>query len=438
MELKKLQSLLIIVFVCLLYIAPVQSHAQSSKQAGSHAGHNHAGHDHSGHAHSGHNHGHDHSGHSHADHKHSGHNHGGKADRGTKGDKGTKGDRGDRGTKGDHGDHGDHGTHGDHGAHGDHGDHLEDQEMDVGGTIMHHIADSHDIHLPFGYSIPLPCILYSPEAGFNMFMSSAFDHGHKEVNGYAYHHGKVTRADGAKFYDFSITRNVFVMFLSGLLMCWIFIGAARAYGKNKGAPRGIQSIVEPIYEFVRDDIAKPSIGPKYKKYMPFLLTVFFFIWINNLLGLIPIPPFGANVTGNIAVTAALALITFVLIVTGANKDYWMHIFNPPGVPLGVKPILILIEFLSLFIKPAALMIRLFANITAGHIIILSLVSLIFIAGHLANAAVGFGSSLLVVPFMLFMNCLELFVAALQAFVFTILSAVFIGQAVEEHDHHEAH
>ncbi len=418
LELKKLQSLLIIVVLCLLYLAPTQVSAQKAKKVDSHAGHNHAGHDHSGHSHAGH----DHSGHKHAGHQHKGHNHAqtGKATKAHKG-----------------GNNAAHGSHAGHDSHG-HDDHGHGDDMDVGGTILHHIGDSHDVHLPFGASIPLPCILYSKESGLQMFMSSAFDHGHKEVAGFSYDHGKVVRKDGAKFYDFSITRNVLVMLISALLMCLIFITAARAYKKNKGAPKGIQSIVEPLYEFVRDDIAKPSIGPKYKKYMPFLLTVFFFIWINNLLGLIPIPPFGANLTGNIAVTAALALITFILIVTGANKDYWMHIFNPPGVPLGVKPILILIEFLSLFIKPAALMIRLFANITAGHIIILSLVSLIFIAGKLAGDVAGFGSSLLVVPFMLFMNLLELFVAALQAFVFTILSAVFIGQAVEEHDHHEAH
>ncbi len=365
---------------------------------------------------------HDHSGHDHSkhNHDHSGHNHG-KADH-----------------KHDHGKN----THaaGDHGHGHDDGHGHEDGELDIGGTIMGHIADANEFHIVGNLSLPLPVMLYKadgPDSGFKMFMSSKFEHGHKTVDGYNLdHHGKVERKDGGKYYDLSITKNVFSLLLSALILCLIFITAARGYKKNKGAPKGVQAFVEPLYMFVRDEIARPNLGSKYKKYMPFLCTVFFLIWANNFLGLVPFFPGSANLSGNIAFTMALALITFLIITFSANKHYWSHLINPPGVPLGVKFILVPIEILSIFIKPAALMIRLFANITAGHIIVLSLVCIIFIAGKLGGLGAGLGSSLIMVPFLLFMNVLELFVGALQAFVFTILSAVFIGEAVSDHGHEE--
>ncbi len=230
---------------------------------------------------------------------------------------------------------------------------------------------------------------------------------------------------GRKFYDLSITRNVASLLISAILLIVIFFSVSSAYKKNHGrAPRGIQSFFEPIILFVRDDIAKPNIGPKYARYMPYLLTVFFFIWFNNLLGLMP---GGANLTGNIAVTLVLALITLLIVLFSSNKYYWQHIFATPGVPLWLLPIMIPVEIIGIFTKPFSLMVRLFANITAGHIIILSLFSLIFIFKSIAVGPV-------VVAFALFMNVLELLVAILQAYVFTMLSAMYIGSAVEEHAH----
>jgi F-type H+-transporting ATPase subunit a len=208
----------------------------------------------------------------------------------------------------------------------------------------------------------------------------------------------------------------------------LFLAVARSYNKNKLAPKGIAGFLEPLVIFVRDEIAIPNIGTKkYAKYMPYLLTIFFFIWINNLIGLIPFFPFSSNLTGNIFFTFVLALITFIVTSFSANKDYWKHIFMPP-VPKALYPIMIPVEIIGMLTKPFALMIRLFANITAGHIIILSLVSLIFIFKTVAVAPIS-GA------FVVFMSVLEMLVAALQAYVFTLLTALFIGQAVEEHDHH---
>ena len=217
-------------------------------------------------------------------------------------------------------------------------------------------------------------------------------------------------------------------------MVWIFLSVAKSYRRREGeAPKGLQSFVEPIIVFVRDDIAKGSIGPKYNKYLPYLLTVFFFILINNLLGLIPILPGGANVTGNLAVTGVLAVITFLIVTFAANKHYWRHVFAMPGVPKAVLIILTPIEILGIFLRPFVLMIRLFANITAGHIIALSFFSLIFIFGEM-SVGVGFGVSIVSVGFVIFMTMLELLVAFLQAYVFTLLSAIYIGAALEDHDH----
>lgn len=318
-------------------------------------------------------------------------------------------------------------------------------------VIMHHIADAHDWHFwgegEKSVSIPLPVILWDNN-GLNVFMSSKFHHNEKVVesngNYYINFHEKIYKTDaegsiephvdekGAvhlqneKPLDFSITKNVASMLLSFVLLILIFSAVAFSYKKGNLVPKGIASFIEPIILFVRDEVAIPNIGKKkYAKYMPYLLTLFFFIWINNLLGLLP---GAANVTGNIAVTFVLALIALIVINFSGNKGYWGHMLWMPGVPVPVKIILAPIELVGIITKPFALMIRLFANITAGHIIIMSLISLIFI---FQTEAMSAGS----IPLALFIYCLELLVAALQAFVFTMLVSLFIGTAVAEHDHH---
>ncbi len=325
--------------------------------------------------------------------------------------------------------------------HGDSHDHPEDGEFDVTGMIMHHLADANEFHVLGDFSIPLPCILYNRDKGkFDMFLSSKFEHGHKTHNGYKLDHGRVKTVDGSNFIDFSITKNVFTMLLASLILCLIFFSVAGAYKRREGqAPKGLQGFLEPLIVFIREDVAKANIGPKYEKFTPYLLTVFFFILICNLLGLIPFFPGSANVTGNIAVTFVLSVFTFLMINLNGNKDYWKHIFWMPGLPIALKPILAVLEFIGIFTKPFALMIRLFANISGGHIIILSLVSLIFIFGKMGTSLAGAaGGIAIAVPFVLFMNVIELFVAFLQAYIFTMLSALFIGLAVEEHDHDHAH
>jgi F-type H+-transporting ATPase subunit a len=322
------------------------------------------------------------------------------------------------------------------------------EKFDAGKMIMEHVSDAHDWHLWGHTSIPLPVIIYSSEKGLAIFSSSKFNHGHDDYNGYRLEHntvvavnedGSVNEELSANLWDISITKNVVSLFISLLLMLFIFISAAKAYTRNpNSAPKGIQSVIEPIILFVRDDIAKASIGEKkYAKFMPFLLTVFFFIWINNLLGLVPIFPGGANLTGNIAVTLSLAVFTFIITTINANKNYWVHIFAMPGVPAWVLVILTPIEILGMFLRPFVLMVRLFANITAGHIIALSFFSLIFIFGEM-HVGVGYGVSLFSLAFTVFMTCLELLVAFLQAYVFTLLSAIYFGSAVEEHHHAEDH
>ncbi len=316
------------------------------------------------------------------------------------------------------------------------------KEIDIKEIIFGHVMDAHDWHFfTIGdkhFSIPLPVILYSPTKGFTTAMSSAFHHGEQEVNGYAMNHetGKIAAVDGSKVYDLSITKNVMSMFLSIIILWFLLTGIAKKYKKqnSKVAPSGWQNALEPIIIFIRDSVAKPFLGKEYARYMPLLLTIFFFIWVNNLLGLLP---GGANLTGNIACTLVLALVFFVILIFRAKKAYWMHIINPPGVPLGVKLILIPIEILGFFIKPAALAIRLFANIFAGHTIILSLVCLIFVFGKIAPVA-GWGVSIISVAFSIFMFFLELLVAAIQAFIFANLVAVFIGQGIEDHHHDDNH
>lgn len=333
-------------------------------------------------------------------------------------------------------------------------EHSGEKKFDPGKMITEHIADAHDWHLwgegDHAVSIPLPVIIYSADRGVSVFMSSKFHHGHQVHNGFKLEENKVVATNEmegdahtatineeatAGLWDFSITKNVVSLFISCILMVFMFISVAKAYNARPGqAPKGFQGLMEPLVIFVRDDIAKSSIGEKkYKKFLPYLMTVFFFIWLNNLLGLIPIFPGGANLTGSISITLTLALITFIIVLINGNKHYWHHIFAMPGVPGWVLFLLTPIEILGVFLRPFVLMIRLFANITAGHIIALSFFSLIFIFGEMSTGA-GIGSAIFSIAFTVFMTCLELLVAFLQAYVFTLLSAIYIGAAVEESNH----
>jgi F-type H+-transporting ATPase subunit a len=328
-----------------------------------------------------------------------------------------------------------------------------EEKMDAAKIIMEHVMDNHEFHFAEAgghpISIPLPIILYSPQRGFDAFMSSNFHHGEATYNGYKMEEGKIAAVDqngavdeSVKVYDFSLTRNVVQMFISVILLLLVMTNIAKKYktnGANK-APSGFQNAVEPVITFVRDEVGKPNLGRKYEKYMPYLLTVFFFILINNLVGLIP---GSANVTGNISFTLVLAFISMIVILISTNSHFWGHIFWPPGVPLFVKVILIPVEFAGVFIKPIALMIRLFANMIAGHIVIVCFISLIFIFGAM-NTVAGIGFSPLSIAFTVFIYFIEILVAFIQAFIFTNLTAVFIGQAFEtghvEHDHvpHDPH
>ncbi len=333
--------------------------------------------------------------------------------------------------------------------------HSTAEKFNAGKLIMEHIADAHDWHVAGDFAIPLPVIIWSKERGLACFMSSNFHHGHSTYKGYMLeeghvvavnemeetdaHHATVNEEVTAGLYDISITKNVTAMLISMAFMLWVFISIARTYTRNPNtAPKGMQSLLEPLIIFVRDDVAKASIGEKkYKKFMPFLLTVFFFILLNNLLGLVPIFPGGVNLTGNIAITFSLAFITFLITTVNGTKDYWRHIIAMPGVPGWVLFLLTPIEILGVFLRPFVLMIRLFANITAGHIIALAFFSLIFIFGEMSPIA-GYSVSIFSVAFVVFMTVLELLVAFLQAYVFTLLSAIYFGSALEEHSHAEEH
>ena len=342
--------------------------------------------------------------------------------------------------------------------------HSHEEEFNVGEMIMHHIKDAHEWHLwgpeHGGTAIYLPVILI--DGGVKTFSSAEFYHGtiqttidtktNEEVNyvtgknlasGYAMYHEKIyklndngalTIADGhvhgnVKPLDFSVTKNVLSLFFGAILILFLMFSVAKFYKKHGSvSPKGIAKFLEPIIVMVRDDVAKSNIDHHhYKKYVPYLLTIFFFIWINNMLGLVPIIPGGANLTGNLSVTLFLAICTLLVTLFSANKNYWKHIFATPGVPILLLPIMIPIEFVGIFTKPFALMIRLFANITAGHIIVLALISIIFINKNLAWGALS-------VPMALFISVLELLVAFLQAYLFAMLSALFIGAAVEEAHH----
>lgn len=307
-----------------------------------------------------------------------------------------------------------------------------EEEFRMDEMIMHHVLDEHGWEFAHGVKIPLPIILYTPDRGLEMFSSAKLDDG-KIYNGYRNEHEHIVRVDAAGNVnesihplDFSVTKNVASLMASALILILVFLAVGKAYQKNSGkAPKGLQSFLEPVIITIRDEVVKPNIGPKYAGYLPYMLTLFFFILVNNLMGL---TPGAANLTGNIAVTLTLAVFTFVIVHTKANKNYWSHIFAPPGVPGWLLPLFWVIEIIGIFVKPASLTIRLFANITGGHIIILSLIGLIFM---FQSFAVGTG----IVLMGTFMTFVEILVAFIQAYIFTLLTSMYIGAAIEEHHAH---
>ena len=323
----------------------------------------------------------------------------------------------------------------------------KDAEVDVAHLLFGHIGDSYGWHITDWngqhVSIPLPCIVKS-SSGWKAFMSSAVEHGHEYeglfIADEGQYEGKIVERNDAgdlvRPFDISITKNVCSLMITGLLLVLIVLGAARWYKGNnasESAPRGFIGLVEMMIMMVNDDLIRPSVGEKeYRKYAPYLLTAFFFIFLSNLLGIVPFFPGGANVTGNIAVTMVLALCTFVAVNLFGNKHYWKEILWP-DVPVFLKfpiPIMQTIELFGLIAKPFSLMVRLFANIMAGHAMILGLVSVIFVTvklGPVINGSMTFITML----FGVFMDCLELLVAFIQAYVFTMLSAVFIGMSRQE-------
>ncbi|MGZ3844414.1 MAG: F0F1 ATP synthase subunit A [Flavisolibacter sp.] len=349
------------------------------------------------------------------------------------------------------------------------------RKFDANEVIFGHVLDAHQFHF-MSYTgsdgqvhhvgIPLPVIVYSQNKGISVFSSSRFHHGEEVYDGYLlvtpeYKESLLKRGyseeavkkfrnesiiavdensvplENVKVYDLSLTRNVVQMIIALALLVWLMLSVAKKYrqGGSAKAPSGMQNLMEVLITFIRDEVGKPNLGVRYNKYMPYLLTVFFFILINNLVALIPGT---ANVTGNIAFTLVLGVISFIVIMFSTNKHYWGHIFNPP-VPGGVKPIMIPVEVLGIFTKPFALIIRLFANMIAGHIIIICLISLIFIFGNL-SAGVGWGFSPVSIAFTIFIYFIEILVAFIQAYIFANLTAVFVGQAFEgshhDTDHHE--
>ena len=303
----------------------------------------------------------------------------------------------------------------------------QDDKVDIGGMIMHHILDDYGYEIMEGVVIPLPVILYSKKTGLDIFSSSKlFDKDHVALNegykGYYYDHGHIKSIDNSKsFYDFSITKNVAFLILNAFLILLIFLNVARGYKSKISAPSGLQSFFEPIILFVRDNIVKPNIGKHYEKYLSYMLTLFFFIFFGNILGLLPA---AANLTGNIAVTMILAILTFLITNFSGNKNYWKHIFWTPNVPNVMRIIILPIEIIGVFTKPFSLMIRLFVAITAGHIVLLSFIGMTFI---FQSYFVGILSALFAVA----LNIIELLVAAIQAYVFTMFSSVYIGLAIEE-------
>jgi F-type H+-transporting ATPase subunit a len=332
---------------------------------------------------------------------------------------------------------------------------AESSTFDAGKMIMEHVTDAHEWHIcklgTTNITIPLPVILLC-EGKLYIFLSNKFhnpSHAYKEfaIAEEGPDKGKIVKlkpdkitGNGPPVYDFSITKTAFAILFSSILLIIIFLSVATAYETNKGkAPKGLQNAMEPLILFVRDDVAKSSIGDKrYERYVPYLLTIFFFIFFNNLLGIIPIFPGGANVTGNIAVTGVMAVCTLVITSFSANRHYWIDIVNTPGVPWWLKlpvPLMPVVEFMSVLTKPFVLMVRLFANMLAGHIVILGFISIIFIFGAM-TAALGYGVSIVSLVFMVFMDLLEVLVALIQAYVFTLLSALYFGLAAVEPEHHK--
>ncbi|MES2417191.1 MAG: F0F1 ATP synthase subunit A [Bacteroidota bacterium] len=335
---------------------------------------------------------------------------------------------------------------------------VKEKKFDIAAFILHHIADAHGFHFwgegENSVTLSLPIILWT-DNGLVTFMSGAFHHdsegkhvveksGQRFVN---YHekiyiasatpneHGEFVSVDAKHKVanvmplDFSITKNVFTLISSSIILIIVFTGVARAYRKRKGkSPKGFQSLMEPIILFIRDEVAIPNLGAKHEAYMPYLLTLFFFIWFNNMFGMVPFFPGGANLTGNINLTFVLAALTFIITTVKGNKSYWKHIFWMPGVPVPMKIFLAPLEFLGILTKPIALMIRLFANITAGHILVLALLCLIFVFKSIFIAPVS-------VVFVVFISLIELLVGFIQAFIFTVLTALFVGLAVQEHGEH---
>lgn len=313
-------------------------------------------------------------------------------------------------------------------------EHDEEAEaFNPGKMMMEHIADEHEWHFATSghthYSIPLPCIVWN-KGGLKFFSSTHFKDEHHEntatYEGLKLEEGKIVAVDDSFVLDLSITKNVASLLISVILLLTIFFTVAKSYKTRVGkAPSGLQSAFEPIIVFIRDEVAKTNIGEKhYRRFVPYLLTVFFFILFNNMLGLLP---GSANVTGNIAITLVLAVIAFFVTNLSAKSTYWGHIFAMPGVPKWLLVLLTPVEIIGVFMKPISLMIRLFANITAGHLILLSLIALIFIFKSIGVAAIA-------VPFSVFMNLIEILVAFLQAYIFTVLVSTYIGAAVEEAHH----
>lgn len=312
-----------------------------------------------------------------------------------------------------------------------------EEGLDVSKLIFEHLGDSYEWHIVEGAVIPLPCILIG-EQGVDVFMSTKLEHG-ATYQGYHIaeegdYEGKIVNAAGERPFDISITKNVLELFIVCTLLCSVVLGLARWYRKNgsKKAPGGFVGMMEAVIDFIDKDVAKESIGHGYERFSPYLMTVFLFILTSNLLGLLPVFPGGANLTGNIAVTLTCAVSAFIAINFFAPKGYYKSIFWP-DVPIFLKaplPIMPTIEFIGVFTKPFSLTVRLFANIMAGHIIILALTSVVFVTAKMGTAMCASMTAVSVL-FCIFMNCLELLVAFIQAYVFTILTANFIGLAHDE-------
>jgi F-type H+-transporting ATPase subunit a len=358
-----------------------------------------------------------------------------------------------------------------------HGAAHEEKAFNASEMIMHHVLDNHDWHItdiPSGkdaqghttytpIALRLPWIFYSSRDGFVFSSTHDLDaknylvyHDHVyalkagAVRPHADAHGaihlekeeweayKAENVDASvTLLDFSITKTSFQILIIAALMLWVFLSIARSYKKNTGAPKGTASLFEPIIVFVRDEIAKPYLGDKAMRFTPYLLTLFFFIWFSNLLGLTPL---NSNIAGNISITAALALLTFIIINVNGSKDYWVHIFANPGVPPALRySLMLIVEVVGVFTKPFALMIRLFANISAGHFMVLSLVSILFILGKGGKSIGGaLGAMPISLLFTFGIYFLEFVVAIIQAYIFTLLTAVFVGMAMESHDHEHEH